>query len=105
MIGALLVNFGSVLAICGPGRMLVLTVTRTITDKDGMLVAGQSFDLITATHADSLGREANVNKKPLVFDPVAIGATSFRRTTSKGGLTSVSSELIPQNCSRTGSQP
>jgi thiamine-phosphate diphosphorylase/hydroxyethylthiazole kinase len=30
------------------------------------------------------GREANVNKKPLVFDPVAIGATSFRRQVSKG---------------------
>jgi len=44
-------------------------ISRTITDKDGMLVAG---------------REANVNKKPLVFDPVAIGATSFRRQVSKG---------------------
>lgn len=51
-IGALLVNFG------------------TITDKEGMLVAG---------------RQANVNRKPLVYDPVAVGATSFRRETSKGG--------------------
>lgn len=49
-IGALLINFG------------------TITDKEGMLVAG---------------REANVNRKPLVFDPVAVGATSYRRETSK----------------------
>lgn len=46
-----------------------LTLFRTITDKEGMLVAG---------------REANVNRKPLVFDPVAVGATSFRRTVSKG---------------------
>lgn len=50
-IGALLVNFG------------------TITDKEGMMVAG---------------REANVNRKPVVFDPVAVGATSYRRETSKG---------------------
>ncbi|KAL1408541.1 thiamine biosynthetic bifunctional enzyme [Vanrija albida] len=40
----------------------------TITDKAGMLVAG---------------REANVNRKPVVYDPVAVGATSFRRSTSK----------------------
>lgn len=51
VIGSLLVNFG------------------TITDKEGMLVAG---------------RLANVNRKPLVYDPVAVGATSFRRETSKG---------------------
>ena len=49
-IGGLLINFG------------------TITDKEGMLVAG---------------REANVNRKPLVFDPVAVGATAFRRETSQ----------------------
>jgi thiamine-phosphate diphosphorylase/hydroxyethylthiazole kinase len=30
------------------------------------------------------GKAANVNKKPIVFDPVAVGATSFRRQTSKG---------------------
>lgn len=50
-IGALLINFG------------------TITDKEGMLVAG---------------RCANLNQKPLVFDPVAVGATAFRRETSRG---------------------
>ncbi|BEI81024.1 hypothetical protein CcaverHIS002_0201840 [Cutaneotrichosporon cavernicola] len=49
VIGALLINFG------------------TITDKEGMFVAG---------------RHANMNGKPLVFDPVAVGATSFRRETS-----------------------
>ncbi|WVQ84483.1 hydroxyethylthiazole kinase [Cryptococcus sp. DSM 104549] len=48
-IGALLINFG------------------TISDKEGMLVAG---------------RQANVNRKPIVFDPVAIGATGYRQETS-----------------------
>lgn len=51
VIGALLVNFG------------------TIKDKDGMLVAG---------------RAANINRKPIVFDPVAAGATAYRRDTAKG---------------------
>lgn len=41
----------------------------TVVDKEGMFVAG---------------RHANVNRKPLVFDPVAVGATGFRRETSKG---------------------
>ncbi|KAJ9123494.1 hypothetical protein QFC24_003708 [Naganishia onofrii] len=41
----------------------------TIKDRAGMLVAGKA---------------ANVNKKPIVFDPVAVGATAFRRQTSKG---------------------
>ena len=30
------------------------------------------------------GKAANINKKPIVFDPVAVGATAFRRQTSKG---------------------
>lgn len=30
------------------------------------------------------GKAANVHKKPIVFDPVAVGATAFRRQTSKG---------------------
>lgn len=62
-IGGLLINFG------------------TITDKEGMLVAG---------------RCANLNGKPLVFDPVAVGATSFRRETSKRecGLAGLTSELL-----------
>jgi thiamine-phosphate diphosphorylase/hydroxyethylthiazole kinase len=64
VIGALLINFGYV-----SNPIYQALIGRTITDKDGMLVAG---------------REANVNKKPLVFDPVAIGATSFRRQVSKG---------------------
>jgi len=39
----------------------------TINDKEGMFVAG---------------RHANLNRKPLVYDPVAVGATAFRRNTS-----------------------
>lgn len=30
------------------------------------------------------GRQANIHGTPLVFDPVAVGATSYRRETSKG---------------------
>lgn len=30
------------------------------------------------------GRQANVNRKPLVFDPVAVGATAYRREASRG---------------------
>jgi hypothetical protein len=53
------------------------------------------------------GREANVNKKPLVFDPVAIGATSFRREVSKRKPTQPVSEteLNEQSSSRIGSRP
>jgi thiamine-phosphate diphosphorylase/hydroxyethylthiazole kinase len=40
----------------------------TINDREGMFVAG---------------RCANVNRKPLVYDPVAVGATQFRRDTSE----------------------
>ncbi|CAE6518578.1 unnamed protein product [Rhizoctonia solani] len=41
----------------------------TITNKAGMLVAGKA---------------ANVNKKPVIFDPVGVGATRFRRETANG---------------------
>lgn len=30
------------------------------------------------------GRYSNINKKPLIFDPVAVGATSFRRDIGQG---------------------
>lgn len=33
-----------------------------------------------------------MNKKPLVFDPVAVGATSYRRITSKGEFQSGTAE-------------
>jgi thiamine-phosphate diphosphorylase/hydroxyethylthiazole kinase len=49
--GALLVNFG------------------TITDKDGMLLAGQC---------------ANMQKKPVVFDPVGVGASMYRKSVATG---------------------
>jgi thiamine-phosphate diphosphorylase/hydroxyethylthiazole kinase len=64
IIGALLINFG------------------TITDKEGMFVAG---------------RHANYNSKPLVFDPVAVGATSFRRETSRELLAAWQPTVIKGN--------
>lgn len=30
------------------------------------------------------GHYANLNRKPVVFDPVGVGATAFRRTTANG---------------------
>jgi hypothetical protein len=49
--------------------MLPLYRFRTISDKEGMIVAGKA---------------ANVNRKPLIFDPVAVGATAYRKDTAKG---------------------
>ena len=50
-----------------------------------MLVAGMftSAALVKKRTLMS-GHEANINCKPVVFDPVAVGATSFRSETSKG---------------------
>ncbi|ORY33449.1 putative thiamine biosynthetic bifunctional enzyme [Naematelia encephala] len=68
-IGALLINFG------------------TISDKEGMLVAG---------------RQANVNRKPLVFDPVAVGGTAHRRDTSKELLSHWQPTVIKGNAAEIG---
>ncbi|WWD19599.1 hydroxyethylthiazole kinase [Kwoniella shandongensis] len=68
-IGALLINFG------------------TISDKEGMLVAG---------------RQANFNRKPLVFDPVAIGATSYRRETAVDLLAHWQPTIIKGNAGEIG---
>ncbi|CAK9782890.1 putative thiamine biosynthetic bifunctional enzyme [Cutaneotrichosporon oleaginosum] len=54
----------------------------TITDKDGMVVGGQ---------------HANMNGKPLVFDPVAVGATGFRRETSRELLAAWQPTVIKGN--------
>ncbi|KAK4686500.1 thiamine-phosphate diphosphorylase / hydroxyethylthiazole kinase, partial [Tremellales sp. Uapishka_1] len=59
----------------------------TIADKEGMMVAG---------------REANVNKKPIVFDPVAIGATAFRRETAKELLAHWQPSVIKGNAGEIG---
>ncbi|GFZ48720.1 hypothetical protein JCM24511_06469 [Saitozyma sp. JCM 24511] len=69
VIGALLINFG------------------TITDKEGMLVAG---------------RQANVNRKPLVFDPVAVGATAYRREASRELLSHWQPTVIKGNAAEIG---
>ncbi|WVR07680.1 hydroxyethylthiazole kinase [Kwoniella sp. DSM 27419] len=59
----------------------------TIGDKEGMKVAG---------------RQANVNRKPLVFDPVAIGATSYRRETSEELLAHWQPTIIKGNAGEIG---
>lgn len=64
VLGALLINFG------------------TITNKEGMLLAGQF---------------ANEEKKPLVFDPVGVGATEFRRTTAAQLLNTWQASVIKGN--------
>lgn len=53
-----------------PAISALLVNFGTIQDKQGMLVGG---------------RCANLNGKPVVFDPVAVGATAFRKETSRGG--------------------
>lgn len=70
VISGLLINFGYALGSYNRGinRSSCLGCS-TIKDRAGMLVAGKA---------------ANINKKPIVFDPVAVGATAFRRETSKG---------------------
>lgn len=44
------------------------------------------------------GQEANKNSKPVIFDPVAIGATSYRRETAKGELGDQDDELRGNAC-------
>lgn len=57
-------SFPYMLMICFCGQ-----TNRTITDKQGMIVAGQA---------------ANQNLVPLVFDPVAVGATEYRKQVAQG---------------------
>lgn len=78
-----------------PGGLLINF--GTITDKEGMFAAG---------------KWANFNRKPVVFDPVGVGATGFRRSTAKGEdlwSTMIHAELLrtshPQNCSIRGKPP
>lgn len=59
----------------------------TITSKAGMLVAG---------------RAANANKKPVVFDPVGVGATQFRRETANELLNSWQVSIIKGNAGEIG---
>ncbi|KDQ57589.1 hypothetical protein JAAARDRAFT_207093 [Jaapia argillacea MUCL 33604] len=68
--GSLLVNFG------------------TITDKQGMLLAGHY---------------ANLNQKPVVFDPVGVGATAYRRTTANELLNRWQPTIIKGNAAEIGS--
>ncbi|KAI0320771.1 thiamine biosynthetic bifunctional enzyme [Amylostereum chailletii] len=49
-----------------PGGLLINF--GTIEDVDGMIIAG---------------REANANRRPVVFDPVGVGATNYRRQTAE----------------------
>ncbi|WRT70239.1 hydroxyethylthiazole kinase [Kwoniella shivajii] len=59
----------------------------TVDDKEGMKVAG---------------RQANVNRKPLVFDPVAVGATSYRRETAAELLAHWQPTIIKGNAAEIG---
>jgi thiamine-phosphate diphosphorylase/hydroxyethylthiazole kinase len=65
--GGLLINFG------------------TLTSLEGMIVAGMYWPLRSPTQLTRhQGQHANENKKPVVFDPVGVGATSFRKRTAEG---------------------
>ncbi|KAF7983776.1 hypothetical protein HWV62_18984 [Athelia sp. TMB] len=54
----------------------------TIKDKEGMLLAGH---------------HANLNKKPVVFDPVGVGASRFRQTTADELLNTWQASVIKGN--------
>ncbi|KIM78882.1 hypothetical protein PILCRDRAFT_75085 [Piloderma croceum F 1598] len=67
--GALLVNMG------------------TVTDKEGMLLAGH---------------HANLHRKPIIFDPVGVGATTFRRTVANELLNAWQASVIKGNAGELG---
>ena len=39
-----------------------------------------------ATDITQTGRNANVNRKPVIFDPVGVGATRYRKESAKGNV-------------------
>ena len=63
-----------------PGGLLINF--GTITNKDSMILAGQY---------------ANEAQKPLVFDPVGVGATQFRKTTASELLNAWQASVIKGN--------
>ncbi|KZS98422.1 TMP-TENI-domain-containing protein [Sistotremastrum niveocremeum HHB9708] len=63
-----------------PGALLINF--GTISDKEGMLAAGHY---------------ANLERKPIVFDPVGIGATAYRRTTANELLNTWQAAVIKGN--------
>ena len=90
--GSLLVNFG------------------TIQDLDGMLAAGKHLSSIDRGRTTSLawgrgdsqrtsspGFNYNLNRKPVVFDPVGVGATAYRRTSAAALLNAWQATVIKGN--------
>lgn len=63
-----------------PGALLINF--GTITNKDSMILAG---------------KYANEAQKPLVFDPVGVGATQFRKTTASELLNAWQASVIKGN--------
>ncbi|KZT19913.1 Hydroxyethylthiazole kinase [Neolentinus lepideus HHB14362 ss-1] len=59
----------------------------TIADKEGMLQAGKF---------------ANLNKKPVVFDPVGVGATAYRRAAAKELMNFWQASIIKGNAAEIG---
>jgi hypothetical protein len=60
----------------------------TLTDDQvaGMMAAGKARVIVFfgLAHAGRSGRLANLNCKPIIFDPVGCGATELRRRVTKG---------------------
>lgn len=71
---------------CVPGALLVNM--GTVTDNESMLAAGQF---------------ANDAKKPVVFDPVGVGATEFRRKTAAELLNTWQASVIKGNAAELAS--
>ena len=69
------------------GAVLINIGTLREDFKTGMFSAGEDRDPILAGYGKPTlprGHFANANKKPIVFDPVGVGATAFRRQSVKG---------------------
>ena len=43
------------------------------------------------------GRQANINRKPVVFDPVGVGATKYRRDSANGASVRYRRALVVLN--------
>lgn len=87
------------------GALLINIGTLRAESHDGMLKAGLCLGLKLSSNETHLmpGCYANANRKPIVFDPVGVGASTFRKETVKGwnsnigcdmALNRVSAELL-----------
>jgi thiamine-phosphate diphosphorylase/hydroxyethylthiazole kinase len=82
------------------GALLVNIGTMRSDTKEGMLKAGKLSNTCGKESWGSLsisictGYLGNTNKKPVVLDPVGVGASTFRKETVNGKFSSDNSEVF-----------